>query len=515
MIVNTTIKNGVAVINRDASFFSLVSASGILRVKLTYKGRPVLETKMWVGMHLPTAMPFDEIILYGDDQPVEFWAADFSMQHMAFSNDAAKALRTNQIALIGTAPLVGSDLTRKAVRVRTDKDIWLGGAGVGGAGWRLPAGSSEEIPVSGVLYGYRTPPDLDMSQSAFVSNADGLLSNLAMSKFDWSHVSDDKSFILFVDGNSRNIRQWEAGSGWVSHPYFAALAFWNETAMVESITEKAIFVFRHDRASSTAGTIRIDISRDEGRTFKPFVDVPWSAMIPAGQAYNQFMGSYVACVGNNIVWNQTGVAVVVNAKSRAIKVISSASLGWGTSGIQRLVPLSEDCKTLLAIRRAAVDGKDRLYKTVNGGVSWYECGGIPAGIDVDEFNIDYSGRHVSLCCSDGLVRLSNDGGDTFITSATPTGITSEPPFHFANGVWIGFKNAVCYSYTILDGQISYSLSPAGGATSYEEAPCQILSDGTMYRREGGNMNPQGCDVWQLSVTGDLSPAIVEVMELLA
>ncbi|WP_345852538.1 hypothetical protein [Shewanella algae] len=515
MIITQQIINGVCSVTKTGSYFNLISAGGVVRVKLTKNGSTVLDSKMWVGMNLDKAQPFDEVEIYGADGPIEFWAGDVSMNQARATLTGASAIRTSQQLLIGSAPLTGADVTRQSVRIRTDKEIWIGGAGVNGAGWRIAAGATEEIPVAGVLYGYRIPPELDMSQSAFVSNADGLISDGALTSGDVTLVSEDKSFIIFSKSSSRTVKQWEAGTGWVNHPYFYALAAWSQTSMVKSLNEKAVFVFRHKRVSDTVGTLRIDISRDEGRNFTPFVDIPWSAMVPAGEATNVYTSSYVSAIGNMITWNQTGIAVAVNVKSRAVTLVTSGAQGWGDSAIRRLAMLSEDGLSMLAIRKNASGATDRLLKTTDGGNTWYEPQGIPAGIEAKEFNTDYSGQHVSLCCSDGLVRLSNDGGESFVTSQTPTGITSEPPLYLASGIWIGFSGTLCYSYAISGTEITYSASPAGGNASYDEAPFQILGDGTMYRREGGNMNPQGCDVWQLKVTGDLSPAVVEVMELIA
>ncbi|MCS6238009.1 hypothetical protein G3495_23430, partial [Shewanella baltica] len=147
MIINQSIRSGFVTVNKTGAYFSLISAVGVVNVRLSEKGRTVLDTKMWVGMSIDKAIPFDEITIKGDDGAVEFWAGDVSMSHAVFANGAAKAIRTNVKYINGESKIVDSDITRTAVRIRSDKDVFIGGAAFFSGGWRVAANQVEEIPV--------------------------------------------------------------------------------------------------------------------------------------------------------------------------------------------------------------------------------------------------------------------------------------------------------------------------------------------------------------------------------
>ena len=512
MIINQTIRSGFVTVNKTGAYFSLISAGGVVNVRLSEKGRVVLDTKMWVGMSIDKAIPFDEITIQGDDGAVEFWAGDVSMYQARSTLTGAAAIRTSQNVFIGYAQLTKSDITRQSVRIRASKEITIGGAGVNGSGWRIPAGITEDVPVSGVLYGYRLPPELDMSQSQFVVTENDTVTHAANA--EQALFSEDGSFKLSCKNSGRGVYQWTLEGGWVEHPYFAPLAPWDESAILRSVTESAVYVFRHDAYGRTAGYMYIYESKDDGRSFSKFLEIPWSALIGAGEADNAINGINVKSVGNIISWNQSGIAIGANTKSRNYRVVSSGSLGWGVSGIKSFAFINNDMTSALAIKRGGVGEFDRLFKSTDNLQNWVEPVGVPAGMDVKEFSVDYSGTHVALVCSDGYIRISNDGGDSFLTVASVTGMTQAPTY-LANGVWIGFRGTSCQAYYISNGVAEYQTSGGtGGQSAAEQFPAVIMGDGTIYRRRGGYVN-NSADKWQIKVTGDLSPVLVEIMELLS
>ncbi|MCS6102353.1 hypothetical protein, partial [Shewanella baltica] len=214
MIINQTIKNGFTVVNKTGAYFSLISAGGVVNVSLSEKGRTVLDTKMWVGMSIDKAIPFDEITIKGDDGAVEFWAGDVSMSQARFSMSGASAIRSSVKFIFDNELIVGADLVRTAIRVRSDKEVFIGGAGLKN-GWRVAPNETVEIPLSGVLYAKKQTVYLDYSAPE-VSDLDEVFTGQAAGLIGRSYESEDGLLRLAETGSEPNklYRSQDGGASW-------------------------------------------------------------------------------------------------------------------------------------------------------------------------------------------------------------------------------------------------------------------------------------------------------------
>ncbi|MCL1038028.1 hypothetical protein L2750_12800 [Shewanella submarina] len=511
-IINQQIRNGVCTISKPGQFFSLVSASGIVRVKLRKAGTTVFDSKMWVGMNLPTAIPFDDIEIYGDDAPIEIWAGMVAMNQSLVAMGGANAIRTNVVKLLGSDPLTGSDVTRTAVRLRTDKEIFVGGAGVGGEGWRLVPGQVEEVPVKGVLYGYRLLPELNMADTSVVSeHTDGVMFGGGSEQI---YVSEDKTIRLQGDF-SGPLRRSINGGAW--EDVFNANA--SEFRVIKGRTPGEVFVTRIERVSGSSYNVDCYIyqSNDSGMTFTRLKSFRLSEYANIGDTNNSGYGINAWCVKNVITFSMSGCTIGFNVSSLEVKVITAGSINRINdfpnaypTGIQGAVFLG-DLNTALVVMKTGSYKPVLLIRTTDAGQSWEHItqSGKMSG---KSLSVDQSGRFVCVMNESGYMYLSDNGGLSLISAGFQA--DGNRP-HVSINL---FKSHFLYKYTdtislvhLLDGavqQTSVELAGTGGG----EVAGYLTGDGTFYTYSaGGNYNA----VYSLSITGDLSPAHVEVMELLA
>ncbi|MCS6211268.1 sialidase family protein [Shewanella baltica] len=523
MIINQTIKNGFTVVNKTGAYFSLISAGGVVNVSLSEKGRTVLDTKMWVGMSIDKAIPFDEITIKGDDGAVEFWAGDVSMNQSRATVKGAAAIRSKSLNLIGEKVLTSSDITRSVVRVRSSRDMYVGGAGVSSSGWLVKANEIEEIPIAGALYGYIEPPVLDFSATAFMGAINDTVPATGANTFSLEaqshHFFNDGVRRLFASASNGKVYIFD-GSAWAEHSYFVS-----EMAKYSGQTRSACIV--RQRSTGRVFVIRrydlnpnyffvIYVSNDDGATFSLFSEVKpkelrgyhatssMGTVIPElSKRKAQIVGDWLTICGN--AWVTT---VNLNNKAAAAFYSGDGSLIDGITYYGRGAWLDNDLKT--GLFTGFTGGLWDLYKTEDGGESFSkvlsDCG--EHGFDVSE-----DGQVVVAKYASG-VKGSLDSGSSFSTisaglSWAPCEYLFEGIFAFANGQNLSFVYASGSEWIYETFSQNVNISGASAL--------QVASDGAVYRSqqlETSSAQDIGAK-YQLSITGDITPARVEVMELLS
>ncbi|QYX66808.1 hypothetical protein K2227_11090 [Shewanella putrefaciens] len=515
MIINQTIKNGFTVVNKTGAYFSLISAGGVVNVSLSEKGRTVLDTKMWVGMSIDKAIPFDEITIKGDDGAVEFWAGDVSMNQSRATITGAKAIRTNKLLVNGLAQLTSSDFTRTAVRVRTNKDVFIGGAAVNGSGWRLAAGTMEEFPVAGVLSAYKAPPRLSIKDSQYIGEVNDVFNAGADSENLF--ISDDETCILSWKYNAFP-KIWTSDNPvWVSHPAFASLGLSAGNLIKSPITDSIFYV----RMTGINGTRSLSYcqytiyeSKDNGRTFSQFAYIDANLKVNQSLINNTFVSLKLAIIGNVMTIAQSGIAICFNIIDKSWSAIGGATVpaNYLASGFLNFIYLSDDSK--MCVYLSPWDNK--LRRSDNGGISWGEIGGRTFGAIV------FADKNNFFATSDGSSKknlLSNDAGQswTLFNEVSSNG-DEDYPIYLADGLWLRFDGKYLKTLSI-DGNGNASVEIATAthtpSSSSQDGGC-LTNSGIYYRLmdvdSGGFCK---ADKWQLDLKGDLSPAVVEVMELLS
>ncbi|MDR9768126.1 hypothetical protein RJP56_18865 [Shewanella baltica] len=517
MIINQTIKNGFTVVNKTGAYFSLISAGGVVNVSLSEKGRTVLDTKMWVGMSIDKAIPFDEITIKGDDGAVEFWAGDVSMNQSRANITGAKAIRTNKLLVNGLVQLTSSDFTRTAVRVRTNKDVFIGGAAVNGSGWRLAAGTMEEFPVAGVLSAYKAPPRLSIKDSQYIGEVNDLFE---------SGSFGDATGRLYISDDEKTMISWKSGRPkiwtddnpvWRDHPSFVGVSF-TDVSLINSPLTDSIFIVRmtgtNGSGSYSICQYTIYESKDKGRTFGQYAYIDANTKLSQTLISNSGGFLKLVIVGNILTICQSGIAISFNIVDKSWSGIAGKSVPSNFLGsvFYNFIYVSNDSKVCIFL--STQDKK--LRRSVDGGISWEEIGGRTFGSIVFADAINY------FATPDGSTKtnmLSNDGGQNWTTFGEVSGNGDEDyPIYLADGIWLRF-----------DGQYLKTLSIDGDGNALVETALQthnpsstaedkgyLTNSGIYYRLmnadSGGFLK---ADKWQLDLKGDLSPAVVEVMELLS
>ncbi|MCS6176753.1 hypothetical protein [Shewanella baltica] len=518
MIINQTIKNGFTVVNKTGTYFSLISAGGVVNVSLSEKGRTVLDTKMWVGMSIDKAIPFDEITIKGDDGAVEFWAGDVSMNQSRATITGAKAIKTNKLLVNGLVQLTSSDFTRTAVRVRTNKDVFIGGAAVNGSGWRLAAGMMEEFPVAGVLSAYKAPPRLSIKDSQYIGEVNDLFNAGAEAR--QLFISDDEKVRLSwnLTPFARFPIIWtEENPVWSAHPSFVNLAIVAGQLVKSPLTDSIFFV----RMTGSNGThtysncqYTIYESKDNGRTFSQFAYINANLKVNQNLIDNSGIGLKLAIVGTVMTIAQSGIAICFNIIDKSWSAIGGATVpaNYLASGFSNFIYLSDDAKMCIYLS----PWDDKLRRSDDGGGSWHEIGGRKFG------DIVFADKNNYFATSDGSNKknlLSNDAGQswTLFNEVSANG-AEDYPIYLADGLWLRFDGQYLKTLSIDEnGNASVEVATATHAPSSSSQDGGYLTNSGIYYRLM-NVDSGGfykADKWQLDLKGDLSPAVVEVMELLS
>ena len=515
MIINQTINNGFLTVNKTGAYFSLISAGGVVNVRLSEKGRVVLDTKMWVGMSIDKAIPFDEITITGADGAVEFWAGDVSMYQARATLTGAKAIRTNKLLVNGRVKLTSPDLTRTAVRVRTNKDIFIGGSAVNGSGWRLAAGTMEEFPVAGELSAYKAPPKLSIKDSQYIGEANDIFNAGADSENLF--ISDDETCMLSWEFNAFP-KIWTTDNPvWISHPAFASLGLSAGNLIKSPLTDSIFYV----RMTGTNGTRSLSYcqytiyeSKDNGRTFSQFAYINANLKVDQSLINNTYTKVNLAIVGQSMTIAQSGVAICFNIIDKSWSAIGGATVpaNYLASGFSNFIYLSDDAK--MCVYLSPWDNK--LRRSDDGGVSWHEIGGRTFGYIVFA---DANNYFATSDNSSKMNLLSNDAGQSWtLFNETSPNSDEDYPIYLADGLWLRFDGQYLKTLSIDEnGNASVEVATATHAPSSSSQDGGYLTNSGVYYRLM-NVDSGGfckADKWQLDLKGDLSPAVVEVMELLS
>ncbi|OEG72316.1 hypothetical protein BEL05_04890 [Shewanella colwelliana] len=517
MIYNTVIHNGFARLAAVGKFFGLVSAGGIVEVELLKVGKQVFKSKMWVGMDLNHPIDFDEIVIRGDNGAIEVWAAQISMSQSRYSNSGAKALRTNKMLVNGSVQLTGADLTRTAVRVRTNKDIYIGGAAVSGLGWRLAAGSVEEFPVAGGLFAFKEPPALSIASSSYVGEFSDFV--VAGAKSEFFYESDDGAVRLSHAFNTFPKISIDGGA-WEPHPAFTTLALTSGNSIKSPITDSFFFV----RMTGSNGTSSFSYcqytiyeSRDGGRTFSQYAFIDANTKVSQDVINNSTTSLKLTLIGNILSISQSGICIGFNVVTKEWDAIGGGEIEGSVANgslFNGAAFLSDDFSQIIYLSQW--DAK--LRRSGDRGNNWQELGGRTFSAVRFDSNLHFMAIKDS---SSKRIMLSNDGGLSFVesTEAAPNG-AEDYPSYIGDGLYLKFTAQYLKSLKLNSVTAQVDIEVAADTHAPSEASVQdggfITNSGVVYRfMNVDDATYRRVDKWQLDLKGDLTPAVVEVMELLS
>ena len=523
MIINSSVRTGFLKMKKEGMYFGLVSCSGIVKVTLWLAGSPVLESKMWVGMNLPQAMPYDSIQIESElDQPVEFWAGNAPMSQNLSSFKGASAIRASNVAVLGTAMLTSADFTRQSTRLRSNKDVTIGGAGFKGNGWKLKANTIEEFPVAGVLYAHRPIPDYDISATQYLGRDENMWAAASDDSASCAYyVSPDESTRIQLAKDTGVVYSWSVGGGWVVNPFFQAeMSVYTgqsrKAFLVESKVRGELYVIRRYDLSQNRFYI-VYKSTDFGQTFSRQKEIKHKSLAGYNETDNLHVSTHkqskneAAIVGNILTITVGHFVISYNLdtlEAQAWDVPRDMGIDSGY-GIRRGAWLDSQCERGIFI---VGDSYDNYYlrETEDSGKSWREIARVDS---LEYLNISEDGKEIIWPNTSGQVCYSVDSGSTYQTLAGcqfGQEMTQVLP-HF----WVGAQSSNLYAVYMVGNEASYTVLNISPDMTGSYAPLIILPNGKLYRCPafGVNTGYYGA-TYQLSIDGDISPALVEVMELL-
>ncbi|WP_368880649.1 hypothetical protein [Shewanella algae] len=507
MIITQQIINGVCSVTKTGSYFNLISAGGVVRVKLTKNGSTVLDSKMWVGMNLDKAQPFDEVEIYGADGPIEFWAGDVSMTLFRLGSAGAAAVRTSVKYVSGVTQLTGADVGRSELWVRPSIPMSVGGASISGDGWIVQAGEVLKLPLAGTVFGETERAQILLgsgeeaeAQNAYPAgtNAVGTLSavygELMINFADKSkRVSVGNGGVLYCDGAT-----------WIEHPDFPNSSNSPTTSSYRGIQhpDGTMFVLRKTVVDNTHYLYE---STDGGLSFQRKLIITHPQV---NNMINIGAGAYSAIGIPQIV----GTQITINYVSHAIiwdyvKNTWDAVKHPDTATNRYFVAL--DSKTYIRSEKQP-DLTYHMQKSDDAGENWRTVCTINHVFDYTAVSFD--GRNILLkAFSANKPLISKDAGETFIEY--PVNIARQRKAVFISGdveAWLVMEIGTIKWIDVTDLDNINSGTEINLPNQTNSLDFSIDNSGQLYALMDGYSYSQ-----KMAIAGNLAPGRVEVMELLA
>lgn len=510
-IINQDIKGGYVKISRPGYYFNLISASGVVRVVLRKKGEDVLDSKFWVGMSVSEPIEYDTILIYGDDAPVEFWAGKVAMtQNGSITFRGANAVRSSKVDVLGATQLTGADITRQSVRIRPNQDLYIGGAGVNGTGWRIPANQVDELPVAGVIYGYKPLPKLDITKAQIeqeYSFPSSISTIFALNEF---HASPDNQTVLALDGFVIANSQISTDGG---QTFFSPV--WHDSPEITGNNHALGYHYSRGELYLVSGVgedIRIFKSIDNGVTFDHFKTC--------------VAGELVGSVGNiskvQVSFNSSKLYFSAGSWSGILDLdtldVFAVNHNEIISQLKKDKPEFDGETVSGAVYFTSDDGNSLVFNStssVRRGVYYSQDGGATFELVLDKnvvLNQSLTDSRCLQCCDawdEKELFFSSDGGATFKHFGESIG-TERTLAHFLKDVWVFCASGRIELYYEVNGEYVKEVSNLPGV---EREDSKFLASGDLI--QVGWIGQDSIKRISFEMDGDLSPVSVEVMELLS
>ncbi|MGI2157895.1 hypothetical protein [Shewanella baltica] len=517
MIIYQTIRQGFLTVNKTGAYFSLISAGSVVNVRLSEKGRVILDTKMWAGMSIDKALPFDEITITGEDGAVTFWAGDTSITGSAsISVKGANAVRTKTVDVLGVKLLTSSDLTRQSVRLRSNKDVFLGGGGVNGSGWKLKANVAEDFPIAGSVYAYKQLPQLEINKTEIIASypAPTGLEAQAVS-LGCYHVSADGQTILASKYNtlSSYVISQDGGATWtepewVSDSNFVGAGYY----LVQDRPRSAVYLLVAQPSST--GSLKIFVSYDDGVSFAFLKYI--SAETEVGIGYLNF-DPYGYVIDGVLFFNCAKWWGIFNPNS--LEVTNTERYESLTTAIKKADAAYTESSSI-RVKITSADGQKMIlsYSHVGGKTLYSGDGGATFEVVANVYlnpQIDNTGNFLAgIAIYDSYYPwFSTNGGESWEQFSSGGALASDKFINFIDDKWLQIGNGTLKLFYSLNGSYQTDSATVSGL---------LKKDGGITTESGDIVTPKGSaatgqEMQRIKVSsgGDLSPAKVEVLELLS
>ncbi|MEL4378671.1 hypothetical protein [Shewanella algae] len=487
MIITQQIINGVCSVTKTGSYFNLISAAGVVRVKLTKNGSTVLDSKMWVGMSLDKAQPFDEVEIYGEDGQIEFWAGDISMHLFQFSNEAARAIKTKKVILGDTATVLSNpNYLRKKIIVRPSEDILIGGSD--GQAWRAPAGIETELPLAGSIYAYSRPPSITFVNEPQAQELeyfpDGNISNFIFKM--------DSGDFIFA---GRGVQQGNKAIGFQEHKDFIGSYGKSFSSSIKFLGGRTstgkIYIAE---IPNLEGVITIYVSENNGIDFYKLTTLKSAE----GDYLNVFTKTQKT-IGNVLTLNYSEMNYIIDLDSGVSSQFKNDVDGvyFIAESFDKFYRLSQKQSIEMKLEVSYDSGSN--WQTLADGIR-DSTNGIRTHMISPDGKYAYCKDSAS---ANGFYKFSND-----LVNFVGLESLQYRPTYFGGGYWLVMSGGVTYLLTVTDGELVKNQISSDFVAN--ESVLAIAKNGDISKVENTTLFELDTHVF-----GSLDAATVEVMELLA
>ncbi|QLE85565.1 exo-alpha-sialidase [Shewanella sp. Scap07] len=514
MIISQDIKGGFVRVKRQGHYFNLISASGIVRVILQLNGSDVLRSDFWVGMSINDPIEYDTIIIQGDDAPVEFWASKVAMSNQGNINVVgASAIKTSNKAVLSKALIVDPSLTRSAVRLRSNKEVYLGGAAMNGDGWRLAAGVTEEIPLRGSLYAYKQLPELDISSAAIVNNYANLPAEQSSTSKGEVHVSDDNQTILVFNSSIFNDgHRFISTDGGVT---FNAPSWDLDIEINIGASAKLLYhsarneLYMLVMQEDSRGGFRVFKSLDDGQTFNYITTANASTLVGTSYLNAQIKAHFI---GDTLCFHvSNGWFGLMDLDTLQFSNCQRES-NYVDQAVMDAVPELSSPATYNTLIQTSLSGdmvvsfSSPVKRTLHS--SDY---GRTFRIVLNDFLVINEGKDCHYLCGQNIYstiypHISTDYGATWEKITEHGSVKNRAFFQYLDDKWFQFSSSAINLWYKVGDQWQKETQSVSGVESKDGI---ALASGDILQL-GDSLNRV-----KVAVSGDLSPAQVQIMELLS
>lgn len=200
MLYQLNVANGFCQFAGPAKYLKIISAASPLKIEViangVRSGRVLLSSKN-VRAPMGFELPEDAGVVnfYGDDQNLEIWSGDQPLEYLQLTAVGGTKLAQKQVYTAGGRFLIAPANQRTKLRIKPQKDLFVGSDNVGLDGYPVLAGEFIDLETIGAVYGYKEPATVKPGNLGFIAREPNIAASSGVS--DLNDIALSETTVLF------------------------------------------------------------------------------------------------------------------------------------------------------------------------------------------------------------------------------------------------------------------------------------------------------------------------------